>query len=448
MYRCTDSNCQVANDIVNQDFQTFLQRYKYQLNGEQRQSIRRHTRRAYAASVRHARERTQTKSTPGSISQLPGLYDADAAAKTMEIERNSDDPLRNPELDENVAVAKPGDFTQPGKFENKVPFRVTNEGRRASTGGIGSLPEVVPAVSANMGASKLMEPPLATYLKRAHNASTTRGCNSCRTTKRKCVFTGTSCEACTNAGIECSLRPGDRDHNLKLSNGEAIIKNDSITERRASDSQISRPCLECRRKHLKCVPQGASCVVCVKAGMSCSYQEVDVGSVSKLLANHPNSSTAGSGVFTGHVKQEKAQSPSEDYHQHVLKSFCGPDHSNVYGEMTPAFIHPNGRSAQSLNHGPSPVVSGSQIVTHKAIRNEFSPQPSSRGPSSGQPGKSSSIVQTSLKKLRGHVQVADIGNQVDRDCSEGNLNSSRTNQQFSFLALAVEVISYSRICRN
>lgn len=407
---------------MSQDFQTFLQRYQYQLNGEQRKSIRRYTRQAFAAGVRHARERTQTKSTSGSISQLPELSDANVAAKSIKIEEDLDDQPGNLDLDENVAVAQPCDFKQPDKFETTVPFRVTNEGRRASTGGIGSLPEVVPAAPTNMGASKLMEPPTATHPNRAHNASIIRGCISCRTRKRKCVFTGTSCVACTDAGIECSFRPGDKDHNLKLSNGEAIVNNDSVTERRASDSQISRRCLECRRKHLKCVPQGASCVVCIKAGMNCSYQEVDVSVDPKLLANHPNSSAAGTGAFTGHVKQQEARSPLEGYHQHVPKSFCGPGHSDAHSETTPAFTHPNGRSAQSVNSGHSPFVSGSQAAICKAIRNGFSPQRSSRGPSSGQPGKSSSIVQISPKKLRGHVQVANNSNQVDRDCSEGSLN--------------------------
>ncbi|KAL8762344.1 MAG: hypothetical protein Q9184_001651 [Pyrenodesmia sp. 2 TL-2023] len=410
---------QVANDTVNQDFQTFLQRYQYQLNGEQRKSIRRYTRQAYAASVRHARERTQTKSTSGSISQLSGLYNADVAAKTIEIEGNPDDPPRNPDLDENVVVAKPRDFTQPGQSENIVPFRVTNEGRRASTGNMVSPPEVVPAAPANMGASKLIEPPLATHPKRAHSASTMRGCISCRTRKRKCVFTGTSCVACTDAGIECSFWPGDRDHNIKLSNGEPIVKTGPFTERRASDSQISRRCLECSRKHLNCVPQGAGCVVCVKAGMSCSYQEVVVGSVSKLLANHSNSSITGSGAFTGHVMQEEARYPLEDYHRHVSQSFCGPDHSSVHVETTPAFTHPNSRSAQAVNRGHSPVVSESRTAFYKAIQYGISPQPSGRGQSSNQSGKSASIIQTSPKNLRGHVQVADIGNQVDRDCSEG-----------------------------
>ncbi|KAL8921147.1 MAG: hypothetical protein Q9208_005900 [Pyrenodesmia sp. 3 TL-2023] len=348
---------QVANDTVSQDFQTFLQRYQYQLNGEQRKSIRRYTRQAFAAGVRHARERTQTKSTSGCVSQLPELSDANVAAKSIKIEEDRDDQPGNLDQDENVAVAQLCDFKQPDQFETTVPFRVTNEGRRASTGGIGSLPEVVPAAPTNMGASKLMEPQMGTHPNRVHNVSTIRRCISCRTRKRKCVFTGTSCVACTDAGIECSFRPGDKDHNLKLSNGEAIVNNDSITERRASDSQISRRCLECRRKHVKCVPQGASCVVCIKAGMNCSYREVDVSPDPRLLANHPNSSTAGNGAFTGHVKQE-ARSPLEGYPQQVPKSFCGSNHSNAHSETTPAFTHRNGRhrSTQHIKSSELPTA--------------------------------------------------------------------------------------------
>lgn len=412
---------------MSQEFQTFLQKYQYQLNSEQRKSIRRYTRQAYAASVRRAHERTQTELTSEFTSQQPAFPKPNVATKQIKTEEQSDHPPGNPDLDEGVAVAKPHGFKQAGKFETIAPVRVTDEGRRASTGGIGPLSEVVPAAPADMGASKLTKPPLAAHQKRVRNASTMRGCIPCRSVKRKCVFTGTGCTACSDAGIQCSFRPGDKTHNLQVINDEAVVNKVTIAERKAPESRTSGRCLLCRQRHLKCVPQGASCVVCIKAGAGCSNQELGLVSDSKLLAGLQDASIVGPGSLDGHVKQEEARSPIEDCYQHVSKSFCGSDDSIVHGNGTPVFTHPDDRSALSVNREYSPAVSRSQATSYP---NRLLTHPSRRRPSLCQPGNPPRTVQSSPKRLRGHAHVADIGNQVDQDCSAGNSISHTRNNTF------------------
>ncbi|KAL8908466.1 MAG: hypothetical protein Q9207_000772 [Kuettlingeria erythrocarpa] len=121
---------QVANDTVSQEFQTFLQKYQYQLNSEQRKSIRRYTRQAYAASVRRAHERKLTELTSDFTSQPPAFPDPNVATKQIKPEEQSDHSPANLDLDEGAAVAKPRGFEQAGKFETIAPARVTDEGRR------------------------------------------------------------------------------------------------------------------------------------------------------------------------------------------------------------------------------------------------------------------------------------------------------------------------------
>ncbi|KAL8656309.1 MAG: hypothetical protein Q9210_000347 [Variospora velana] len=219
--------CQkVANDTVDRRLRTFLKDNDYRLDKWQRKVIRKYIRKAYAAEVRLARERSQADpvAEPTQFRRVGTNH----TQHTSAIPPSQTDPLKDLPL---VIFDR---LEQAGRIQTFTPINVRDEGRRASTGGNVLLPEAVP------DAPGIIEPTGQAPTTQPVDVSKIiklKCCIACRSRKRKCTLQGTSCVSCKIAGKTCSFRPGDLEHNREVIESAQVDTNGTVIKRRASEPQ-------------------------------------------------------------------------------------------------------------------------------------------------------------------------------------------------------------------
>ncbi|KAL9022095.1 MAG: hypothetical protein Q9185_000713 [Variospora sp. 1 TL-2023] len=208
---------------IDRRLRTFLRDNDYRLHKWQRKVIKKYIRKAYAAEVRLALERSQTDPVAEPI-QFHRVG-TNHTQHTSAIPPSQTDPLKD------VPLAIYDGLEQAGRSRTFTPINVTDERRRASTGGNVMLPKAVPdapGIIESTGQAPTTQPMGVSKLK---------CCIACRSRKSKCTLQGTSCVPCKIAGKTCSFRPGDLEHNLKVIESAQVDANGTIIKRRASEPQ-------------------------------------------------------------------------------------------------------------------------------------------------------------------------------------------------------------------
>ncbi|KAL8975132.1 MAG: hypothetical protein Q9197_000646 [Variospora fuerteventurae] len=223
LHPCTHLNLQVASDTVDRRLRTFLRDNDYRLHKWQRKVIRKYIRKAYAAEVRLALERSQTDPVAEPI-QFHRVG-TNHTQHTSAIPPSQTDPLKD------VPLAIYDGLEQAGRSRTITPINVTDERRRASTGGNVMLPKAAP------DAPRIIESTGQAPTTQPMGVSKLKCCIACRSRKSKCTLQGTSCVSCKIAGKTCSFRPGDLEHNLKVFESAQVDANGTIIKRRASEPQ-------------------------------------------------------------------------------------------------------------------------------------------------------------------------------------------------------------------
>lgn len=426
------------------------------MDSRQRRLIRKYIRQSFAAEVRHAREEIQSKSAIASVDQEPNV--SDSKVPPAGNENNAPTVAANAQSIESSLLAAENDL------DRLLGFGLADE-TKPNTPLIVTDRERSPA-ERDCSDTTFGNPSLSRQRKGLSPAFILRGCIECRSRKRKCVLQGTSCLACKTGGKDCKFRPGDLEHNLKLINSGDTVK-DGVVRSRGSEyppikpsveaSETKKPipsietpkfekpkpsvkvikilnvpeirsCVLCRQKKKKCIPRGTSCVLCKAAGTKCFLLQADLDHNRKILSEHRRSSAPEQAAFTGHITQHDDPSPQD--HDHRVESFSEPLRVDDRNKPPLGLTHPDDRSAHSLDRECSKTGARPHNAVYKAGPTASSLQSLSRRPSDSQPGKLSGTVQRSPKKLRGHVQAADDGIQIDWGHSEGDSLPQHNNQHY------------------
>ena len=353
----TDLIQQVANEIVDQRFQTFLKESDYHLDRRQVKRIKKYVKQIYAAKVRRIQE-------PNRGQNLLSVIHQKSQASGV-----------------NLAIS-----TDHSNVQNPGPVKHFIEENADSIRNTSSLTESLLEECNDLGYADSHN--LGQSLEEHCNSEDqrSRSCVSCRQGHLKCVLQGKNCVACERSGKVCTFRPDDNKHHFKF-------KDSTLSKSRVFENVELRRCIRCRQKHIKCVLQDASCLACIKAKLSCFFRPGDLEHNAKLTSDHQQFSASLHTSFTGSVIEPKAP---------LLISNHDDDPPTSHSDQ----IYPCPGS-RSLSAGADARFTASSSKHWNRLTSLDRPKDSSRS------------VHVSPEKPRGHLQNPSVVCPVVEDQPEG-----------------------------
>ncbi|KAL8944913.1 MAG: hypothetical protein Q9216_000074 [Gyalolechia sp. 2 TL-2023] len=394
---------EVANEIVDTRFQTFMRECEHHLDRRQRKRINKYIKRTYAAKVRHTQDRIQSETVLPSVDQQRQVTNVSASGTAEFLggryARSINQPIATGLYEKNEAVrnheirkqgcANSGD-ARPGQAETTASYSELTKEDLASGCGTILHAEATPVECKSLDNANIRSLSQAASGDKGPRKRRSKRCVPCRQSHTKCILQGRSCEACEDSGTKCFFRADDNAPKRKSKERAVSIKSG------VSGQAEFRRCIRCRQKHTKCIPSSENCEACNQAGLTCSFRPADLGFNAKLSCDHWDASASLQTTFTKTVKDQQPHR-----HGSVPQSL----HRNYSGEANPDFARPDDPPTYPLTSialsptvGPQPERSGSRSTA-------FSWQRSNRQPDCDRQGNSLQGTQISPRKLRGHVQI-------------------------------------------